>query len=90
VRLFEAGACATPVISDRWPGLQDYFDLGQEIIAAAEPDDVLAVLDDPNPQRAAVVGRAARARVLAEHTADHRAATLEELVARTDSTGMSA
>ncbi|TGV14883.1 glycosyltransferase, partial [Mesorhizobium sp. M4B.F.Ca.ET.143.01.1.1] len=25
VRLFEAAACGTPIISDRWPGLDDFF-----------------------------------------------------------------
>jgi spore maturation protein CgeB len=90
VRLFEAGACATPVISDRWAGLEEFFVPGTEIVAAAGPDDVLAVLDDPDPQRAAAVARAARARVLAEHTAEHRVARLEDLVERAAAMGRSA
>jgi spore maturation protein CgeB len=74
VRLFEAAACATPIISDHWEGLDQLFAPDREIILADTAADVLAALD----RDAADLGRAARARVLAEHTADHRAAELEE------------
>ena len=32
VRLFEAAACGTPIISDYWPGLETIFDLQEEIL----------------------------------------------------------
>lgn len=73
VRLFEAGACATPVLSDRWAGLAELFEPGREIMLASTPDDVLATLGAP----VTGMGLAARARVLAEHTAAHRARQLE-------------
>ena len=74
VRLFEAAACAAPIVSDRWAGLDRLFVPDCEIVLADTTADVLALLarDD-----AARVGEAGRARVLAEHTADHRAAELE-------------
>lgn len=73
VRLFEAGACGTPIVSDVWEGLDALLEPDAEIILAQGPEDVLAALD----RDAAALGQAARARVLAEHTADHRAAELE-------------
>ena len=73
VRLFEAAACATPIISDRWEGLSALFPPGEAIILADTADDVLAALE----RDADALGRAARAIVLAAHTAAHRAAELE-------------
>ncbi|MDB5695561.1 MAG: hypothetical protein JWN21_1104 [Sphingomonas bacterium] len=75
VRLFEAAACATPIVSDRWDGLDRLFEPGREIVLADTTADVLAALDRPD---AAAVGEAGRARVLAEHTAMHRAAELDD------------
>lgn len=75
VRLFEAAACATPIVSDRWDGLAELFAPDAEIMLADRGDDVLAALarDD-----AGAIGRAGQARVLAGHTAAHRAAELED------------
>lgn len=77
VRLFEAAACATPAISDAWPGLDTVFAPGREILVAEAADDVLAVLRQPDAALRDPVAAAARRRVLAAHTAAHRAAELE-------------
>ena len=77
IRLFEAAACGTPILSDVWPGLETFFEPGREILLAATPEDVekiLCVFPEAERRR---VGQRARERVLAEHTAAHRAATLE-------------
>lgn len=76
VRLFEAAACACPVISDRWPGLEALFEPGREVVLADAADAVIAALRGPERVRKAQA-EAARERVLAEHTARHRAAQLE-------------
>ena len=75
VRLFEAAACATPVISDRWDGLDQLFAPDREIILADGSDEVAAQLS--SPADAAAIGQAARKRILAEHTASHRALELQ-------------
>jgi spore maturation protein CgeB len=77
VRLFEAGACATPIISDVWEGLDEVFTPEREIWLARTPEDVLAILSDPDDLRRDAMATASCARVLDEHTADHRAAELE-------------
>jgi spore maturation protein CgeB len=81
VRLFEAAACAVPVISDPWDGLDAFFEPEREVLVAQSSNDVEGYLKDlPEEERRAIGGRARR-RVLAEHTADHRAAELERHVA---------
>ena len=76
VRLFEAAACGTPIISDWWPGLDTLFRPDVEIAIAHTPEDVLHTLrDTPDPVRVAMAERA-RARVLQHHTGRHRAAEL--------------
>ena len=81
VRLFEASACGTPIVSDWWEGLGDVLRVGEEILVARDADDALrAVRGMPEDERLAL-GAAARARVLASHTAAHRAAELEAHVA---------
>jgi spore maturation protein CgeB len=77
VRLFEAAACATPVISDRWAGLNELFEPGREIVLADDPETVLHLIGDPDEAPARAMGEAARRRVLAEHTAGQRAMELE-------------
>lgn len=76
VRLFEAGACGCPVISDLWDGLADLFAPGEEIVLAPGVEAVLAALDE-SAARAQAIAEAARARVLREHTAERRAQELE-------------
>jgi spore maturation protein CgeB len=77
VRLFEAAACGTPIISDNWDGMETLFQPGSEILIASTSRQVVEWLRDlPEPERRAL-GNRARLRVLAEHTAAHRAAELE-------------
>jgi spore maturation protein CgeB len=81
VRLFEAAACAVPIISDPWPGLETIFTPGREILVARTAEDTLRALTATGPEEARRIGARARRRVLASHTADHRAAELESYVA---------
>lgn len=83
VRLFEAAACGTPVISDYWPGIETLFSPGDEILLAERPEEVLAFLQEiPDTARRAM-GEKARQRVLRQHTAAHRAAELVEYLEET-------
>jgi spore maturation protein CgeB len=77
VRLFEAAACGTPIISDAWPGLESLFVPDIEILIARTPRDTLSYLRELSEGERRGIGAAARHRVLAEHTARHRAAELE-------------
>jgi spore maturation protein CgeB len=75
-RLFEAAACGVPVLSDYWAGLEEFFEPGSEILLGHTTADVMDALAR-SPQELARIGRAARDRALAMHTADARARDLE-------------
>ncbi len=79
VRLFEAAACACPIISDSWPGIEDVLQPGRDIALADDTETLLATLGQGEVLRARL-GQAARRRVLGAHTAGHRAAKLEAYV----------
>lgn len=76
VRLFEAAACGTPIISDDWEGLDTFFEPGQEILIAHSAEESLYYLLETTEAERQQLGQRARARVLAKHTAKHRARSL--------------
>ena len=80
-RLFEADACATPVLSDDWPGLDAFFEPGREILIARSSEEAIDALNR-SPADLALVGRRARERALECHSADHRARELEQILSR--------
>jgi spore maturation protein CgeB len=80
VRLFEAALCATPIVSDRWDGLDSFFRIGAEILVASSGAEVADVIGRTSGPEARSIGLAARARVLAEHTPDRRVDQLEALL----------
>ena len=77
IRLFEAAACARPIISDYWDGLEQFFKPGKEILVAKSTDQILDYLVEIPESQVQSMGALARARVLSAHTAAHRAAELE-------------
>lgn len=80
VRLFEAAACAAPIISDVWEGLAAFLEPGREILLAEDPGTVLRALTHLSADDRLALGAAARRRILSAHTAVHRAETLEGLL----------
>ncbi len=83
VRLFEAAACGTPIVTDAWAGIETVLTPGVEVIVARSTEDVSRVLREMPAAEARAIGAAGRRRVLAAHTADHRAAELEAYAAET-------
>jgi spore maturation protein CgeB len=77
VRLFEAAACGVPIISDYWPGLEDFFRIGTEILVARSAAESIDYLQHTSHLERERIGENARRRVMAEHTAAHRAEQLE-------------
>jgi spore maturation protein CgeB len=75
-RLFEAAACGTPILSDWWEGLDEFFNPNSEILVGRRTEDAIQALEMPQDQLDKVA-RAARERTLAEHTAEHRVGDLE-------------
>jgi spore maturation protein CgeB len=76
VRLFEAAACGTPIISDNWVGLDELFVPDEEILIAQDANDTLKYLRDLSDDKRRQIGEKARKVVLKKHTSAHRAAEL--------------
>jgi spore maturation protein CgeB len=81
VRIFEAAACGTPIISDYWTGLETFFELETEILTATSPEEILTYLNDIPEKDRRAMGERARLRVLASHTSEQRVLELESYVA---------
>jgi spore maturation protein CgeB len=82
VRLFEAAACGCPIISDKWPGLDTILKVGEEVLVAEKSADVISILEGATEAQLRKMGRAARDRVLAEHSSARRAEEFENYVAQ--------
>jgi spore maturation protein CgeB len=78
VRLFEAAACATPIISDFWEGLDDLLPDGEAILIAHSTEDVVTALQTTDDTVRRAIADAALTRVLADHTGEARAQELLE------------
>jgi len=85
-RIFEAAGAAACLITDAWEGLELFLDPGRECLVARNGAEVVNHLHTLTPERARLIGQAARQRVIAQHTYAHRAAQVQELLSATRQT----
>lgn len=78
-RLFEATSCGTPVVTDWFSGLDEFFEPSREVLVAQDTDGVLAALDLSDEERLRI-GAAGRERTLECHSSAVRARELERLL----------
>jgi spore maturation protein CgeB len=78
-RLFEAAACGTPMISDYWEAIEEFFKPGEEILIARTTDDVIAALE-LSERETSRIAEAAMERTMTEHTSVARAEELEQIL----------
>lgn len=76
VRLFEAAACGTPIISDDWPGLDELLPDGRAIVIARDTRDVVSALTELTDLDRRQIAHTARTRILKSHTSHERARQL--------------
>jgi spore maturation protein CgeB len=72
-RVFEVAGAGTCLLCDDWPGIDDCFEPGSEILVVKTAEDVVTALhtyDDAGRRR---IGEAFRARALRDHTYARRA-----------------
>jgi spore maturation protein CgeB len=71
-RFFEAAACGTPIVSDHFGGLEQFFDLKEEVLVVRSAGDVANAMSlvDSQLQKLA---QNARERTLSSHTGECRA-----------------
>lgn len=79
-RVFEAAGAGACLITDPWEGLSDFLVPEEEVLVAADGDEVAKLVEALEPSRAARIGESARRRVLREHTYTARAAQVEKLL----------
>jgi spore maturation protein CgeB len=89
-RVFEAAGAAACLISDAWTGLGEFFEIGQEVLAAGSGDEVVEHVRALTPERARRIGQAAYRRVLAEHTYAHRVERVLDALAIVPGVGVGA
>lgn len=77
VRLFEAAACGTPIISDYWEGIDSIFEIDKEILISRSAKDTLRYLKDISEEERIRIAERARKKVMDLHTAAQRATELE-------------
>ncbi|HWO40652.1 MAG TPA: glycosyltransferase [Candidatus Eisenbacteria bacterium] len=78
-RLFEAAGAAACVITDAWEGIETFLEPDRECLVAHTGAGVTEHMRELTSARSREIGRAALARILAEHTYGHRAALLEQI-----------
>ncbi len=79
-RVFEAAGAGACLVTDDWEGVDMFLEPEHEVLVARDGDEVAAHLDALTLGRAIEIGRAARHRVLAEHTYAQRAAQVDALL----------
>jgi spore maturation protein CgeB len=77
-RLFEAACCETPVLTDDWPGLTEFFEPGSELLVVGSTEDVCRALTETTPAERRRLAARARERVAAAHSGERRAQQLEK------------
>ena len=79
-RIFEAAGAAACIITDAWDGIGEFLEPGREILLASGGGEVAGHVKALDGARARAIGAAARRRILAAHTYDHRAVQVEALL----------
>jgi spore maturation protein CgeB len=80
-RVVEAAGAGACIITDAGEGIELFLEPGREVLIVASGDEVAEVIRALRPDVARTIGNAAMARVLGEHTYDHRVKQLESLLA---------
>ncbi|MFB2564052.1 glycosyltransferase [Rhizobium sp. IMFF44] len=79
-RVFEAAGAGACLITDYWEGIDHFLTPSEEVFVARDGRDVREILSALTPERAAETGKRALARVLGEHTYQHRAVEVDQLL----------
>lgn len=78
-RVFEAAGAGACLITDYWEGIELFLQPDDEVLVARDGQDVVDIMAGLSQERAAEIGRRARARVLDAHTYDQRAEAVDAL-----------
>ncbi|MEO8726640.1 MAG: glycosyltransferase [Acidobacteriaceae bacterium] len=79
-RVFEAAGSGACLITDRWPGIDQFFGENSEILVASSAEEIVGFLRQLDAAEAKRIGQRMRARALREHTYAQRAALVDALL----------
>jgi len=81
-RVFDVPCCGAFLLTDYRRQMEDLFEPGKEIVFYRHPDEIPGLVKEymAAPKKRKGIAAAARKRVLAEHTYDHRMASLMEIM----------
>jgi spore maturation protein CgeB len=79
-RVFEAAGAGACLITDRWPGIDQFFTPGSEILIASSAKDIVNYMRSLTAAQCRGIGKAMRQRALREHTYEIRVQRLDEIL----------
>jgi spore maturation protein CgeB len=79
-RVFEAAGAGACMITDRWAGIEQFFEPEQEILVAGSAEEIVAWLRNTSAARAREIGRNMRERALRDHTYALRAKEVDAIL----------
>lgn len=79
-RIFEAAGAGACVITDAWPGIDRFFQIGEEILVASNAEQIVHLLRTVAPAQARRIGTRMRDRALREHTYALRASEVDSVL----------
>ena len=77
-RVFEVAGAGACMLCDEWPGIEEFFEPGKEIIVIDSPEEVVAAIALHDEASRKQIGAAFHARALHDHTYAQRAADAEQ------------
>ena len=81
-RVFEAAGAGACLITDRWEGIDLFFEPGQEILVAEGAEEIVHYLRTVPAKKARMIGQAMRARALREDLYSQRARQVMEILGK--------
>jgi spore maturation protein CgeB len=79
-RVFEAAGAGACLITDRWTGIEQFFEPEEEILVAGGAEDIVSCLREVPLLKAKEIGNNMRTRALRDHTYALRAKEFDTIV----------
>ena len=77
-RVFEVAGAGACMLCDEWPGIEEFFEPGEEILVIDSPEEVVAAISLHDEASRKKIGEAFHARALRDHTYEQRARDAEQ------------
>lgn len=79
-RVFETAGAGCCLITDEWEGIDTFFRIGQEILVASSPEEIVGLLRSLDTQESRTIGQRMRSRALHDHTYSLRARQVDNIL----------